>query len=165
MSRALIVVDVNNFFLQDAPSDLARKIAEHIEAAQYEAVAFPVFKNEPGSNFENSLNWTKCSSDEDAALPPELKKWATDDNVFRRATYSAFADTDLEEYLRRHKIKELTLCGIDTDACVLATAFSAFDLGFKVHVNFELTFSTNGMEEEARSIIEKSIVPQDKKNG
>lgn len=162
MKNALVVIDVNNFFLKDAPSDFADRIARHIETINYNVVAFPVFKNTPDSNFAKSLNWTKCESEEDARLPDTLQKYANHENTFKRATYSAFSNTNLHEFLQVNKIDELVLCGIDTDACVLATAFSAFDFGYKVYVNFDLTFSTNDLEESAQAIIKEAILPQDK---
>src|SRR5689334_16824591 len=124
MKKALVVVDVNNFFLQSAPADFARRIANHIDQSNYDLLAFPVFKNHADSNFVKSLNWSKCSSAEEADLPDELKRFATDKNTFERATYSSFAETDLQKYLQENEIDEVTLAGIDTDACVLATAFS-----------------------------------------
>ncbi len=90
-------------------------------------------------------------------MPPELQTLASDDNVFEKSTYSGFAGTKLDEYLKNRQVNELTLCGIDTDQCVLATAFSAFDLGYKVNVNFDLTFSTNNLEEHAQAIIRKKL--------
>jgi nicotinamidase-related amidase len=162
MPRALIVVDVNNCFMQDAPPDFARRITAHIEEENYDALAFPVFLNRPDSNFTKSLNWTKCSNAEDAELPDELQKYADEDNTFQRATYSSFSETALQDFLKSREVDEVVLCGIDTDACVLATAFSAFDLGYRTNVNFDLTFSTNDLEEAAQAIIKKSILPQDK---
>ncbi len=151
-----------NFYLKEAPKDFAARIKSHLESFNYDALAFTVFRNTPDSNFAQSLNWTKCTSKEEAALPQELKNFADNNNVFQKSTYSGFAGTKLQGYLAAKNIGELTLCGIDTDACVLATAFSAFDLGYKVNVNFDLTFSTNDLEKQARQIIKSSILPQDK---
>jgi nicotinamidase-related amidase len=161
MATALLIIDVNKFFLNDAPEGFAEQVKTHIESSSYDTLAFTVFRNTPDSNFAKSLNWTKCTSKEEAALPQELKNFANN-NVFERSTYSGFAGTKLQGYLAAKNIDELTLCGIDTDACVLATAFSAFDLGYKVNVNFDLTFSTNDLEKQARQIIKSSILPQDK---
>jgi nicotinamidase-related amidase len=160
--HALVVVDVNHFFLESAAESFAEDIANHIRQSHYDLIVFSVFRNRPDSNFVKSLNWTKCDSEEDAALPGALKKFMNDQNVFQKATYSAFTETKIDDYLRENNIDEITLCGIDTDACVLATAFSAFDRGYKVHVNFDLTFSGNDLGGSARMIIEQSILQQDK---
>jgi nicotinamidase-related amidase len=52
--------------------------------------------------------------------------------VFDKHGYSAFHMTTLEAALRTANIQTVVLCGVVTHACVLATAFDAFDLGFDV---------------------------------
>lgn len=49
-------------------------------------------------------------------------------------SYSAFENTDLENQLRLHGIRELGICGIATEYCVKAAAMDALRLGFKVFV-------------------------------
>lgn len=46
--------------------------------------------------------------------------------------YSAFDDTVLEREMRSRGVTTLIVAGVVTYACVLATAFSAFDRGFDV---------------------------------
>jgi nicotinamidase-related amidase len=133
-------------------------IATHIKQSDYDAIIFTVFKNKPDSNFIRSLDWHKCSSEADVALPPQFKPFVTHNNVFSRADYSAFADLRLDEFLRDAGIEKVIICGVDTDACVLATAFSAFDNGYLVDVNFNLTYSDGGLEDQARAIIERSLI-------
>ena len=55
-----------------------------------------------------------------------------DEMVIDKHGYSAFHDTTLEAALRAANIQTLVLCGVVTYACVLATAFDAFDHGFDV---------------------------------
>jgi nicotinamidase-related amidase len=52
--------------------------------------------------------------------------------VIDKHGYSAFHKTDLEARLRQAGVRTLVLCGVVTYACVLATAFAAFDRGFDV---------------------------------
>ena len=158
MAKALLVVDVQKFFMHDAPDDLPRRIAEEFASGGYDVAAFTVFKNNPNSNFVKSLNWSKCSSDEDIKLPNELQALASPEKIFVRATFSGFNETDLEDYLKVNHVSELTICGVDTDACVLATCFSAFDRGYKISVNFDLTWSGGQLETEAAKIIKRSIL-------
>lgn len=158
MSKAILVVDVQRFFLHDAPSTLPVKIANEIKAESYETVAFTVFRNTADSNFVRSLNWQKCSNDEDVVLPSDFDQFVNDNNVFERNTYAAFSGTKLKDYLEQRSVTDLTICGVDTDACVLASAFAAFDLGYKVDVNFDLTFSGGELEDEAHAILKRSII-------
>lgn len=162
MKTALIVVDAQQFFLHDAPDNLPRKIAAEVARGGYDAVAFTVFQNTPESNFNRSLNWPKCNTTEDVQLPDEFRSYVTDQNVFTRDKYSGFSGTKLHAYLQSRGIEKVVLCGIDADACVLATAFSAFDLGYMIEVKFELTFSGNDLKSQARDIMQNNLVVQDK---
>ena len=54
------------------------------------------------------------------------------DIVIDKPGYSAFEGTDLEKQLRDRGIRTLMFCGVVTYACVLASAFSAFDRDFDV---------------------------------
>lgn len=161
MATALLIVDVQHYFMQDAPADLPVKITGHYQATSYDTVAFTVFRNHPKSNFIESLKWDKCGEEKDTVLPTAFKDMQQADNVFERAAYSAFKTTELDTFLKQRNIERLVLCGIDTDACVLATAFEAFDLGYHVKVDFDLTYSSGDLEHSARNIIRRSILSRD----
>lgn len=68
---------------------------------------------------------------------------AANDIVIDKPAYSAFEATDLETQLRQRGVTTLILCGVVTYACVLATAFSAFDKGFDVLLARDATGSWN----------------------
>lgn len=161
MSNALLIVDVQQYFMKDAPHDLPQRIVNHQQALKYDHVIFTTFKNEPESNFVSSLKWDKCDTDTDARLPAEFATLVTKDNVFTRAAYSAFKTTGLHAYLQQNAVERLIICGIDSDACVLATAFEAFDLGYHVKVDFDLTYSSNDLHEAAQLIVERNILSRD----
>jgi nicotinamidase-related amidase len=161
MSNALLVVDVQQYFMKDAPDELPRRIINHIEALNYDFVLFTIFKNESNSNFVKLLKWDRCYTDADTQLPEEFTKIATVHNTFTRASYSAFKTTGLHVYLQKHHVERLVICGIDSDACVLATAFEAFDLGYHVKINFDLTYSSNDLHKAAQLIAERNILSRD----
>lgn len=158
MKTALIVVDIQKFFLVTAPDDLVPNIAQHIKEAAYDCVAFVTFQNTSNSNFVRSISWPKCSTPEDTVLPTEFEFAVTADNVFRRDKYSGFSGTGLHEFLQKSYIEKVVLCGVDTEACVLATAFSAFDNGYMIDVNFDLTYSGGDLEGEAQAIMKRSLI-------
>lgn len=161
MPNALLVVDVQQYFMKDAPADLPQRIVGHIGAINYDLVVFTNFKNNPDSNFIKSLKWDKCDSDIDAQLPKEFTDLATKQNTFTRASYSAFKTTGLHSYLQQRQVERLIICGVDTDACVLATAFEAFDLGYHVKIDFSLTYSSNDLHKAAKLIAERNIFSRD----
>jgi nicotinamidase-related amidase len=160
MKRALLVIDIQQYFMEDAPSSLPRDVVEHYQtkANNYGLVCFAAFRNQPGSNFVRSLKWDKCSSDQDVILPPAFQPYIRPDNVFERTAYSVFKDARLHAFLQEHEVDRLVLCGVDTDACVLGTAFEAFDLGYHVEINFDLTHSSNNLKESAQKIANRILI-------
>ena len=61
--------------------------------------------------------------------------------VIDKHGYSAFHETGLEAHLRGLGVRTLILGGVVTYACVLATAFAAFDRGFDVALASDATGS------------------------
>lgn len=159
MSNALLVVDVQQYYLSSIPAELPKKIADHYQSVSYDHIVFAVFRNTSGSNFVRSLKWDKCSSANDATLPQELA--ALPGPVFERAYYSAFKNPELHRYLQSMGVERLVLCGVDSEACVLATAFEAFDLGYHLTVDFNLTYSTGDLDKSAQKIINRSLLSRD----
>ena len=153
-----MVIDVQSYFLERSPKDLPRKIADYIKSSKYDFIAFTRFKNLPGSNWEKSLGWVSCRNDTDLILPEEFSGLATLDNTFEKHTYSALKHPEgIFKQLQKKNIKEIDLCGIDTEACVLATAYDAFDHGFKVRVLLDLCYSRTGLDRAAKDIIFRTI--------
>ncbi len=64
-----------------------------------------------------------------------------DELVLDKNGYSAFHGTELEAHLHACGVRTLVLCGVLTYACVLATAFAAFDRGFDVVLATDATGS------------------------
>ncbi len=63
MKRALLVIDVQRYFLKRSPPDLSAKIANYIRSSSYDFVGFTFFRNLEGSNWEKSLGWHKCKDE------------------------------------------------------------------------------------------------------
>lgn len=160
MKTALVIIDVQKYFLEGAPQGFSSRIADHIKTSAYDSIVFTVFKNNPESNFVKTLNWEKCFSEEDTSLPEILQPYVFKENLFIRSTYSGFETTDLHAFLKNHGTHKVVLCGVDSEACVLATAFSAFDKGYAVEINFDLTYSSGSLTRQARAIADRTLKPK-----
>ena len=55
--------------------------------------------------------------------------------------------------LHRRKITAITVCGLDTDACVLGVMFSLFDAGIECHLKEDMCWSSSGLHQPAVKII------------
>ena len=120
---------------------------------------FTRFVNPRGSLFRTKLKRHSClpgTEDLELLIAP-----ANGDIVFSKQGYGLSAAA-----IRRLKamgIKRATVCGIDTDACVLGVMFSLFDAGIECRVKRDLCWSSSGLHREGMAIIEEQF-PAPKKS-
>lgn len=62
--------------------------------------------------------------------------------------YSAFVNTNLENFLRTHFVEELYLAGVCTDICVLHTAIDAYNKNFDITIPKNAVASFNQIGHE-----------------
>jgi len=163
MSRALIVVDVQNDFCEGGSlavaggAAVAAGITAHagqgLEAGQYaHVVGTRDHHVDPGAHFSDTPDfldsWPRhCVVGTDGVeLHPALDRGllqAVFDKGEHVAAYSGFegaADgTGLADWLRAHGVDAVDVVGIATDHCVRATALDAVGAGFATRVLLPLT--------------------------
>ena len=157
--NALIVIDVQNYFVNENTKILPQKITKFIKNNKFDFVLFTKFVNKEDSNFFKILDWKKCTDSPDVDIHSALVKFVDKNNVFEKSSYSIFKCEKLAKFLKKNKITKLFLCGIDTDACILASAYDAFVLGYDIEILKELCFSHYGkkLNNSALNIIEKNL--------
>ncbi|HEX6968235.1 MAG TPA: nicotinamidase [Micromonosporaceae bacterium] len=162
MSRALIIVDVQNDFCEggslpvaggaDVAAGISRLLAERA-GDWHHIVATKDYHIDPGAHFGNPPDFidswpAHCVvGTPGAEFHPNL---ATDriEAVFRKgehaAAYSGFEGhsddgTCLADWLRERGVDQVDVVGIATDHCVRATALDAVGAGFDTTVLLDLT--------------------------
>ncbi|EUJ42170.1 cysteine hydrolase family protein [Brochothrix campestris] len=154
MNKALLVIDYTNDFVANDGAltcgqpgqeieetilnlletfavnrdDIIMAVDSHIEHDDYhpEATLFPA----------HNINGTAGRD-----LYRSIKNWYEAHRLNATVTwldktrYSAFVGTTLDLYLRARNIRELHLVGVCTDICVLHTAVSAYNLGYKLVIH------------------------------
>jgi nicotinamidase-related amidase len=145
-SEALIIVDLQCAFA--VPPRIVAGIRRYM--GRFKFRVFTRFENPPGSLFRRLLKIESCppgSPDTALRIAPEKR-----DIVLTKRGYGLGPG-----HLRRLKrlgIKRATICGIDTDACVLGVMFSLFDAGIDCRAKPDLCWSSNGLQREGMKIIE-----------
>lgn len=86
-----------------------------------------------------------------AEILPELAPTRNEPMVIKKR-YSGFHQTDLEMILRAHKTEIVFLWGVNTNNCVLATAFDSFSRDFLTAVVSDASGSMNGDEYHAAAL-------------
>lgn len=157
MSRALIIVDVQNDFCEggalavEGGNRVARMITDDLLFSQYDhVVTTQDWHINPGNHFSDEPNfvdtWPKhCVADTPGAdihptLAPSLG--LVDYRLFKGQYsdgYSAFDSTidgedSLLNYLKEYEVKSVDVVGIAYDHCVRATALDSVSFGFRTSV-------------------------------
>ncbi len=132
MTRALIVIDVQQSFRERpnwaAVSDPAIvKQVDRLVTAAREAgdLVVWVLHAEPGSNtvFDPALGHVRLMY----GLTPRAGE-----PVITKTSINAFTTTNLQQVLTTNGVRELMICGIQTEQCCETTARLASDLGYDV---------------------------------
>jgi len=159
MTRALIVVDVQNDFCEGGSlavaggAAVAAAITGHIASGGYDhVVATRDHHVDPGAHFSEAPDyvdsWPRhCVVGTDGVeLHPALDRGpieAVFDKGEHAAAYSGFegaADgVALADWLREHRVDAVDVVGIATDHCVRATALDAVANGLATRVLLDLT--------------------------
>lgn len=161
MSRALIVVDVQNDFCEGGSlavaggAAVAERITEYLGVSDYDAiVATRDFHIDPGAHFSAQPDYVNtwpphCRVGTPGADFHPALDTAPVQEIFSKgaytAAYSGFegaatdGTTTLTAWLRDRGIAAVDVCGIATDHCVRATALDARAAGFDTRVLLGLT--------------------------
>ncbi len=151
MEKALIVIDYSNDFVatdgaltagepaQALDPYISELIEDFIDQNEYVVIAndlhvlndpyHPETKLFPPHNLKESDGRHFYGKTGQA-----VQKYLDHDNLFYtdKRRYSAFTGTELDLRLRERDIKEVWLVGVVTDICILHTAVSAYNLGYKI---------------------------------
>jgi nicotinamidase/pyrazinamidase len=167
MKQALIVVDVQNDFCEggslpvtggaQVASDIA-DLLHHWTRQDPKAPAYDVVVATKDHHIDPGAHWAKdpdfvdtwpvhCLVGTDGeAFHPNLDPQPFDAIFLKgehRAAYSGFEGKDrdgisLADWLRRHEIKRVDVCGLTTDHCVRETVLDAVRNGFTTRVLLDL---------------------------
>ena len=161
MKKALIVIDVQKYFLNSQTKRVVTKIRNYLikNSSVYSVVYFTIFENDINSPLWQISQWHGCHTSPDTDICPEIKKFTSKKNLFYKNILSAAKVTQIRQGLHRNHIAEVHLCGFDTDCCVLATAYDLFDQKIKPVILENLTSSTSKekLGKAAITIIKRNI--------
>lgn len=113
MNNLLLVVDLQNDFINESTAFLKEKIKQLINSKEYSNVVFSQFINSTDSKYIKLFNWYGCTTKEGMTIAIE-----TGNNyILKKDTYTCLND-ELKRYIKDNKVDEIYICGIDTECCV-----------------------------------------------
>lgn len=131
MRPVLVVVDVQNGFVNDASRHVIPVIAEIVDRWQQadQPVVFTRYFNFAGSQYDRLIGWQRLQGPPDTDIAAELAGHAQRATaIIDKRVYTLFTPEG-SELVRRHRWTDLYICGIATESCVLKTAVDAFEHG------------------------------------
>jgi nicotinamidase-related amidase len=139
MNRAVIVIDVQESFRQRplwqavSTPDIVDRVNRLVSAARVQGdLVVWVLHTEPGSEtpFDPASGHVRLM---DGLAPAEGEP------VVRKTSVNAFTTTNLGQLLTLRGIRELVVCGIQTEQCCETTTRVASDLGYEVTFAIDAT--------------------------
>ncbi|MBD1804620.1 cysteine hydrolase [Microcoleus sp. FACHB-SPT15] len=145
MSELLIIVDVQVGFINEFTHHIPQRVARLIQRQEYASILFTRFINAPDGPYQQLLDWHSCDSEPEINIVPELEPWVKPERVFSKPGLCGMPN-ELASYLRKQRIEQVFLVGIDTDMCVLKMAMDVFDIGIEPLILTDCCASTAGLQ-------------------
>lgn len=167
MKKLLLIIDAQQQFIPQ--NEEGRRFTEKIESLQleYKHIAISKFINHTETFWVKYLQWNKMmEGDPSAELAFQPAKNAF---IYKNDSFSSVNDTFLK-HLKQQKIEEIHICGADTDACILATAYDLWDnkIPFQILINYCISSAGEVIHSSAQHLMNKNfgfdiVIGKDKK--
>lgn len=159
MKAALVVIDVQNDFLEDSrlnppKSRLLQAIGETLDYCrkkQIPVIHLHYITESDGRGLlphHRKQNDARCLRGTREAAPAEVATPVEDEKVFAKQAYSGFASADFADHLRQQGLDTLVLCGLHTHACIRQTAIDALQTGYRVLIITDAVASYDSLHAE-----------------
>ncbi len=145
MGDALLVVDVQEGFINEFTQHIPQRVATLIEQGSFEPILFTRFVNTESGPYQRFIGWDACADEPEINLAQDVAVHAREEHIFTKPGYAGIPDA-LIEYLRDEGIERISIVGIDTDMCVLKIAMDIFDLNIEPIVLADCCASTAGLQ-------------------
>lgn len=135
MSQALVIIDIQKDYFPGGNMEVVNSKGAALNAKKlleaYRNENLPIAHVQHISTREGAtffLPGTKGVEIHESVSPLNGEKLIT------KHFPNSFRDTDLEEFLKTHDVKEITFCGMMSHMCIDATVRAAFDKGYSCTV-------------------------------
>ena len=138
---ALLVVDVQHGYMKDETRHVPDAIRAYLDrhADEFQRVVATRFVNTRDSPLARLRDYDRMTGPPDTDLCDGIARPGVE--VVTKSTYSALGEPDAQPLL---DARTLYIAGLNTENCVLANAFAAFDRGIDPVVLASLCASSHG---------------------
>lgn len=139
--KALFIVDVQDGFIVERNKYILPNIIKLIQEGEYDIIVYSISYNKEWSLRYTQRGWFENPKETDT-IPEIVEELKNHQNVYKvnKLSKSIFkCDENIHEILKKHQIKEIHICGYESNDCVFATAQESFDLWYFTFVIEEAT--------------------------
>lgn len=157
MPNCLVIVDVQEGFVKSMNTrDLPARILDLVKMRSFDHIVCTRFESPVATPLMSLLGWLSHMSDEEQEVLQEIEHIS--ERTFVKYQYSCFTP-DFIRYIYMKHIDKLFLCGVDTDSCILKSAYDAFEFKIPFEVLTSYCASNGGktLHESAIQIIERNL--------
>lgn len=157
MKNCLMVVDLQNGFVNQHSRRVVRRIEELLKKECFDLVVASRFCNHEDSPFVRLMHWRRMMGDKEQAFASsQLEQRA--DLILKKDLYSCMT-LDFLNWIESNEVSKIYFAGVDTDGCVLKSAFDCFDLGQDFVIIEDCCASSGGekIHEMALNIMRRSF--------
>lgn len=125
----LVVIDMQNGFVKPASAHVVPRVVDLVRRWQDAGGAsiFTRFINQPDSAYERLIKWTKVATTPEIDIVPELQSYADRATaVIDKPGYTLFTPEGAA-IVEAGGWRNLLICGLTVESCVLKTAVDAFE--------------------------------------
>ena len=156
MRNCLVIIDVQRGFLTDDTDFIPEKIRQLTESMNFDHIVATKYINTQDSPHYLFTNWDGLMDPESQQLDEFVA--SISEKVFDKNINSCFSE-EFVTFLRENDITKLFFVGIDTDCCVMKSAFDCFDRIIPFDVFTECCASTGGknIHEAACEVMKRNL--------
>jgi nicotinamidase-related amidase len=134
--KALIIIDVQSAFINKRNNYIVKNILNHVKKTKYDLYVESVFHAEKYSIWDKQTNWILPKDKNTRTLKDILEELKNKKAIhLEKTTKSVFkGSVNLLKILKENGIMEIHIVGLQTNDCIIATAFEAFDSGFFTYI-------------------------------
>ncbi len=141
MKECLVIVDVQKGFLNNSTMFISQKIKELCDKRKFDIIVSTKFINNELTPHYQYTNWKGMLDKGSQELDPYIKKIS--ERIFDKSVNTVFTE-EFIKFIEDNKIEKMIFVGIDTDCCVMKSAFDCFDKKIPFEVITECCASSGG---------------------
>jgi nicotinamidase-related amidase len=139
MKTMLLVIDAQNYFVNDNTLPVFESIRDYIESRRkkYDFIVFTRHINNRNAPLYKITKWKDMVKGKETEIWKGLKPFAK--QVFTKDVYSIFNSDNFLKFVNDNKISKIDICGFNLGACVNAAVIDGLDHGYETFLLKDLS--------------------------